>query len=108
MAPIPESVKHAVQDYVGKIQREIPVTKAIIFGSFAKGDFDSESDIDLAIFSDHFESMSRVEGITYLLRNALGYSMDLEPIAFTNRELEERLGIVEEIVRTGIEVKDLL
>lgn len=107
MASIPEEIKSTVRDYVEKIQRQIPVSKAIVFGSFAKGNFDSGSDIDLAIFSDHFESMSRVEGITYLLRNAMEYPVDLEPLAFTNKELEERLGIVDEIVRTGVEVQNL-
>lgn len=63
MAPIPESVRRTIRDYVRKINYEIPVTKAVIFGSFAKGDFDEGRDIDLAIFSDHFDSMTRVEGI---------------------------------------------
>ena len=108
MAPIPQEVKRAIRDYVDKIQQQIPVRKAILFGSFAKGTYDAGSDVDLAIFSDHFETMSRVEGITYLLMNAINYGLDLEPVAFTNKEYDERLGIMDEIVRTGIEVEDLI
>lgn len=108
MVTIPEDVKAAVFDYVQKIERDIPVSRAIIFGSFAKGNARFGSDVDLAIFSDFFESISRVEGITYLLRKAAGYKVDLEPVAFTNKEFEERLGIVDEIVQTGIEIHDLM
>ncbi|KYP81694.1 nucleotidyltransferase domain-containing protein [Ferroacidibacillus organovorans] len=105
---VPQEIKLTIVDYLEKIKRQIPVSKAILFGSFAKGDFNSESDVDLAIFSNHFESMSRVEGITYLLRYAMEYPVDIEPLAFTNKELEERLGIVDEILRTGIEIHDLM
>ncbi|WDL99205.1 nucleotidyltransferase domain-containing protein [Alicyclobacillus sp. ALC3] len=108
MVTIPEEIKAAVIDYVQMIERDIPVSKAIIFGSFAKGHSSSDSDVDVAIFSDYFESISRVEGITYLLRKAVGCKVDLEPVAFTNKEFEERLGIVDEIVQTGIEIHELM
>jgi predicted nucleotidyltransferase len=93
-----------VRNYLNKIGNQIPVRKAILFGSYAKGTYDVESDIDLAIFSEHFEGASRVEGITYLLINAMDYDIDLEPVAFTGKEYDERLGIVDEIIKTGIEI----
>jgi hypothetical protein len=36
--------------------------------------------------------------------NAIEYKIDLEPVAFTGREYDERLGIVAEIINTGIEI----
>ena len=107
MATIPQEITDTIRGYVKHIEQQIPVRKAIVFGSFAKGNFDEQSDIDLAIFSDHFASMSRVEGTTYLLTQALRFGWDLEPIAFTGTEYDERLGIVEEIIHTGIDVADL-
>lgn len=104
MAPIPQNVADAVSSYVTKIGRQIPVKKAILFGSYARGSFNYGSDVDLAIFSDYFEGKSRVEGITYLLMNAMEYKIDLEPVAFTNKEYEEKVGIVAEIIKTGIEI----
>lgn len=103
---VPEEVKRAIRDYIEKLQEEIPVSRAIIFGSVAKGTFDDGSDIDLAVFSDRFEMMSRIDGIAYLLKKATEYPVDLEPLAFTNKEYDERLGIVDEIIRTGIEVEN--
>jgi predicted nucleotidyltransferase len=106
MAAIPPKVIESVKKFLIKISTEIPVKKAVIFGSFAKGTFDEESDVDLAIFSDYFENKSRVEGTTYLLIQAQEFDLDLEPVAFTLKEHDERLGIVDEILRTGIDIQD--
>ena len=104
MAAIPERVQQIVQEYVHKISCQIPVKKAILFGSYAKGTFETDSDVDLAIFSEYFEQMDRVEGIHYLLLQAMDYGIDLEPIAFTEKEYRTPLGIVAEILDTGIEI----
>ena len=104
MATIPPKIIEVVKQFLNKISSDVPVRKAVLFGSFAKGTFDEDSDVDLAIFSDYFERISRVEGMTYLLIQAQEFDLDLEPIAFTEKEYEERLGIVDEILRTGIEV----
>lgn len=104
MATIPESIQRIVEDYVRKISKQIPVKKAILFGSYVKGTFDAESDIDLAIFSDYFQNMNKTEGIYFLLLQAADYDVDLEPLAFTVQDYEEPLGIVEEILKTGIEI----
>jgi predicted nucleotidyltransferase len=107
MAAIPSKVIESVKLFLTKISSEIPIKKAVLFGSFAKGTFDEDSDVDLAIFSDYFERTSRVEGITYLLIQAQEFDLDLEPVAFTEKEYEERLGIVDEILRTGIDVQEV-
>jgi predicted nucleotidyltransferase len=104
MAIIPEEVQDVVIKFVEKLKKEIPVEKVILFGSYVTGNYDDGSDIDLAIFSDYFEGMKRVDSITYLIIRATEYNLDLEPIAFTVREYREKEGIVAEILRTGIEV----
>lgn len=104
MATIPEAIRSSIESYVERIRQEIPVNKAILFGSYARGNYDSGSDIDLAIFSDFFQGMRRVDGIAFLLGHAMDYDLDLEPLAFTSDEYNERLGIVDEILKTGIEI----
>ncbi len=108
MVAIPPKVIESVKQFISKISAEIPVKKAILFGSFAKGNFDKDSDVDLAIFSDYFENISRAEGTTYLLIQAQEFDLDLEPIAFTEKEYEERLGIVDEILKIGIDIQDVV
>lgn len=104
MVNIPEVIRSSIESYVERIKQEIPVDKAILFGSYARGNFNSGSDIDLAIFSDFFQGMKRVDGIAFLLSRAVEYDLDLEPLAFTSDEYTERLGIVDEILKTGVEI----
>lgn len=107
MGSIPKSIQQSIEDYIKKISKQIPIQKVIVFGSYAKGNFRNDSDIDLAVFSDYFKNMSRVDGITYLLMEASDYDIDLEPQAFTLDDYKNPLGIVEEIINTGIEIEKL-
>ncbi|MEQ8201931.1 MAG: nucleotidyltransferase domain-containing protein [Syntrophomonadaceae bacterium] len=104
MVNIPEAVRSGIEKYVERIKQEIPVDKVLLFGSYASGTFDDGSDIDLAIFSNYFQGMKRVDGIAFLLSHALDYDLDIEPLAFTPDEYSERLGMVDEILKTGIEI----
>ena len=52
-----EKITPELIDYVvGKIVREIQPEKIILFGSYARGDFDRDSDLDLFIVKDAKES----------------------------------------------------
>jgi len=65
MVKIPENIRQVVEDYLRDLSSEIPIERAFLFGSYAKGTYDKDSDIDLAIFSDNFLDMKRVESIKY-------------------------------------------
>lgn len=104
MAKDLESIQNIVTNYVRKISAQIPLVKVILFGSYAKGTYDNDSDIDLAIFSEYFEGMKGVDAFKFLFMQTLEYDVDLEPLAFTSADYNEPVGIVEEILRTGIEI----
>ena len=104
MGKIPKQIQGLIEDYVKKISNQIPIKKAFLFGSYSKGTYNEESDIDIAIFSDYFNSMNRADGIYFLLLQAMDYGVDIQPQAFTMKDYEEQLGIVEEIIETGIEL----
>lgn len=105
MAQIPENIDNAVREYISELRKEIPVRKAILFGSYASGNYTKDSDVDLAIFSDYFEGTSRVDGIKFLLSRARKYSqMDFQPIPFTYRDYLERDGFVAEVLKKGVEI----
>ena len=105
MDKIPQSVQKIIEEYISELGKQIPIQKVILFGSYAKGTTHKYSDIDIAIFSDYFKDMSRVDGIHYLLLSAMDYDMDIEPQPFTMDEYYEPAGLVEEILKTGIEVR---
>lgn len=104
MVRIPEPIQKIVEDYIVKLSKQIPLQKVILFGSYAKGTPHKYSDIDLAVFSDYFKNMSRVDGIHFLLLNATDFDVDLEPQPFTMDEYSDPVGLVQEILRTGIEI----
>ena len=67
MVKVPQEVLSITTDYINKLKQQIPVEKAVLFGSYAKGSYEQDSDVDLAIFSPVFENMTRVDGLTFLL-----------------------------------------
>lgn len=104
MGTIPQEVLSVTTDYINKLKRQIPVEKVVLFGSYAKGCYTKDSDVDLAVFSPVFENMSRVDGLTFLLMQALGYKIDIQPQPYTMKDYEEHTGLVDEILKTGIEI----
>jgi predicted nucleotidyltransferase len=56
-----EQQKHIIQDYF----RDKPVLKAYVFGSYARGDADENSDIDLLIDWD-YQKMAGLDYVGYL------------------------------------------
>ncbi len=109
MAGVTSGIRNVIESYLADLSSEIEIHKAILFGSYAKGTDHEDSDIDLAIFTDSLRDLERVEGIKYLLKKARKYrQVDLQPIPFTSDDYKERLGIVDEIIRTGLEVYPML
>jgi len=104
MDKIPESIQKVIEAYIISLSKQIPIKKVVLFGSYAKGTTHKYSDVDIAIFSDYFKDMSRVDGIQFLLMSAVDYDIDIEPQPFTMEDYEEPVGLVTEILRTGIEL----
>ena len=106
MAEIPDNIKHALSDYIQSLSQDITVRTAILFGSYARGTWDEESDIDIAIFSKNFSSMDRVEAITFLLNKALSYGLDIQPLAYDDKELDHpsENPFLQEILTAGVKI----
>ena len=84
---------------------KIPIEKAYLFGSYAKGNYDENSDVDLAIFSPYFNDKDRLDNFRLLFLEAMNFSVDLQPQPFTEDDLNNPEGLVKEIFKTGIEIK---
>lgn len=104
MVKIPENIELTLENYIASLKKEIPVEKAMLFGSYSKGTFQKDSDIDVAIFSNYFEGMRHADGIFFLLKHVENDDMDIEPHPFTVKDYEEQDGMVKEIVQDGIEI----
>ena len=83
----------------------IKINEAILFGSYAKGNYREDSDIDIALVSDGFK------GVRFYDRKKLSrYSIELdsriESHPFNSKDFQaENNSFVKEIISTGIRIK---
>ena len=102
-----EAVNRIARDYAADVSRELPVDKAILFGSYAQGYATEQSDIDICFFLKNYNGIRRVDLLAQILhiggkkyRGAF-----FEPIIFETAEIQNDNPFIREILATG---KDLL
>ena len=100
-----EATKRIVKNYAENVRRSLPVEKAILYGSYAKGTATELSDIDICFFLRDFGGKRRVD----LVAEMLGLSDDykgifFEPVVFLTAEIERGNPFVNEILNTGVEI----
>ncbi len=105
MAANYEAINDVVSQYVSDVRRALPIDKAVLYGSYAKGTATEQSDIDICFFSRSFENMPSIDIMTRLFRLTRKYKgIDIEPRGFPTSELENDNPFVKEVLRTGREI----
>jgi predicted nucleotidyltransferase len=82
------------------------VQKVMLYGSFAKGTYHSESDLDLAMFVEHGHPCG-VKEYLQLCRHLRQDAFDIQIQLFSYDELADPCGIVEEIVSSGVDITSI-
>ena len=100
--------KKALTDYISAYIREcnnlgVQFKKVILFGSYARNAAHKWSDIDLALVSDNFTGMiiddnNKISGANIKF-------VDIEPHTFPTAYFEQGDPFIEEIIKTGREIK---
>jgi len=104
MAKIPYKVKNTIAEFLQALQmNNIPIRRAILFGSYAQGNYTEWSDIDLAIVSEAFQG-DRMEDRDKIRPIKLSISSELEVLPYTPEDFTEEDPFVKEIIETGIEL----
>ncbi|QTA78549.1 Nucleotidyltransferase domain-containing protein [Desulfonema limicola] len=104
MLQIPAEIKHIIDTYLLELNRHnIPIREAILFGSYAKGNYHEWSDIDIALVSEIFtgywiDDKDKIRKIT------LSVSSRLEIIPFTLADFNQHNPLVKEILTTGMKL----
>lgn len=81
-------------------EHRIRVWRMYLFGSYTKGTFDDDSDIDLAVFLDEDDINGFNENVM-LMKIRRPIDLRIEPHAFARTDFDETDPFVNEIVRTG-------
>lgn len=85
-------------------KHDVKIKKAYLYGSYVRGDFHAESDIDVAIVLDIKEGCMFEEHLRLMkLRREIDPRIELH--VFSEKDLEEKTPFIKEILRQGIEVK---
>jgi uncharacterized protein len=99
-----------IKKYIIYIKSQIDVKKIILFGSYAKGNQNEESDIDLAIVSPQFGYSPLLEKIRlYELKYDADIQADIEPVPIGLDEYEGNDNFfINEIKKEGIDITNII
>ena len=96
-----KSVQNIIK-YIRELERhKIPIRKAVLFGSYAKGLAKPESDIDVALISEVF-SGDRFKDRRRIIPLRRNIDSRIEPLPFTPEEFDNGGMLAEEIKKSGI------
>lgn len=100
-----DSAKKKLKKYITSLQNDgFSVKNAYLYGSYARGDFRINSDIDICIISDKFKKNWDANE-RYLWRKAWRIDPKIEPIGYSPKEFKQDLiPLVSEIKKTGIRI----
>ena len=84
-------ITRMIRGYIRSLSREIRVQRTILFGSWARGDYLDDSDIDLIVLSDDFEAVPLEDRLVILQRhwNDERRGLALEAFGYTQSEFAE-------------------
>ena len=100
---INKDILNSINEFIKEIKKHYNITTIILFGSYAKGTENEDSDIDIAVISDDFED------IYECMANLMGMTWDIdariEPHPIKKKDFDEESDyFIKEIINTGIKV----
>jgi predicted nucleotidyltransferase len=99
-----KDLKKYISDYLAECNKlGVQFKKVILFGSYAHDTAHKWSDIDLALVSDDFTGMI-IDDNRKISRANIKY-VDIESHLFNSAYFEEGDPFIEEIIKTGKEIK---
>ncbi len=104
MAEIEAVVYKTIRSFLDKLRRSgLHISKAYLFGSYARGQADKQSDIDVAIISPQI-SNDRFEERVRLTTLAASIDVRLEPLPFNLDSFSDDDPFVRQIKDEGVAV----
>ena len=104
MAALPDRIQRIISQYLASLKAHgFQIQDAILFGSYARGNANQWSDIDLALVSNEFEGV-RFTDKNKIRKITISVSSDLEVLPFNPKDFTMGNPLVKEILETGIRV----
>ena len=96
-----EIAKEIARDFGKLVQKELDVKNVYLYGSYAKGNFSEDSDIDIAVVGDDFVG-DPIEDTMLLMRIRRKVDYRIEPRPFKTSDFNKSNPISKEIMETGV------
>jgi predicted nucleotidyltransferase len=104
MYKVPNRTTKSIKDYINYLENtNIHIEEAILFGSYAKGNSNEFSDIDLALVSKNFTG-SRFFDLDTLRDAKFAVNTDISPLPYRPEDFTEDNLFVKEILNYGIRI----
>ncbi|MEE9432477.1 MAG: nucleotidyltransferase domain-containing protein [Melioribacteraceae bacterium] len=95
-----------ISDYISSVAKQnSQLTKAYLFGSYAKQTDRLDSDIDIALIINNLSDDGRFDLQVKLMLVASDFDMRIEPHPISNEDFNSDNPFVTEIKKTGIEIE---
>lgn len=95
-----KEIYRKIEELVKELREKFPIKEIYLYGSFAKGEINEGSDIDLVIVGNFKERF--IERIGIILDCT---DLPIEPLVYTEEEFEELMNkdnsFIKEVLRTG-------
>jgi len=90
-----------IQEYIHLLEKnQIKVWRLYLYGSYAKGHFSEDSDIDLAVFLEK-EDLDGFEEDAQLMKLRRKVDIRIEPHPFAKSDFDETNPYIKEIIESG-------
>ena len=93
----------AAQKYVDRVSKKYQLVQAFVFGSYAKGNYHANSDIDVAIVLKNVPNLFDVQIELMHLRK--DDDLQIEPHPFRDTDFNTDCPLVYEILQAGMKLK---
>ena len=87
---LPQRIKEVLREFLAKVREELGGAEVYLFGSYARGDWLYDSDLDLVVVSPKFKGLSIGERYA-LVRRLLPEDVSVEVLAYTPEEFRGAL-----------------
>lgn len=100
---ISREIMESIEKYIERISQYYKIEAIILFGSYAKGTENEDSDIDIAVISSDFKNI--IQDGADLIGYTWKIDTRIEPHPITTEDYENiATPFVQEVINTGIKV----
>lgn len=100
---IDKNILNSINKFIEEIKKHYNITAIILFGSYAKGTENENSDIDIAVVSDDFDDI--YDCMAILMGMTWDIDARIEPHPIKKKDFDEVSDyFIKEIIDTGIKV----